>query len=174
MSYKISTGSQPVRRYAALYTIGRIALLFMALLTLADLVRVYLSYGTSVAVGMMIPRMGVMLGIGGTGAAAVICQVCAYVFFLGAIVFALLAGRQYGWSVAALVLFSVDTLVALWLYFAAHGVGFLPSLVLHILVEAFLIVAVVVGRRLGKTDCGVRGALRFMLSGRISEKAERQ
>lgn len=56
-----------IRRNAVLYTLGRAGVLMMALLTAADLVCVYLRVGTETAIGLMIPRMGAMLGYNGAG-----------------------------------------------------------------------------------------------------------
>lgn len=98
-----------IRRNAVLYTLGRAAVLLMALLAVADLVCVYLRVGTETAIGLMIPRMGAMLGYNGAGAAAVVCQIVAYAVFAAAVLAAVLSGRNFGWSIASLVIFSVDT-----------------------------------------------------------------
>ena len=55
---KITDATPSVRRNTVLYLVGRAAVLAAVLLTLADIVRVYMAYGTEIAVGMMIPRMG--------------------------------------------------------------------------------------------------------------------
>ena len=157
-----------IRRNAVLYTLGRAAVLLMALLTAADLVCVYLCVGTETAIGLMIPRMGAMLGYNGAGAPAVVCQIVAYAVFAAAVLAAVLSGRNFGWSIASLVIFSVDTLVAAWLFAASsYSLGFLPSFLLHAAAEIFLVLAVGCGRSLKNAECGVRGALRLAF-GRIS------
>lgn len=67
---KITDATPSVRRDTVLYFVGRAAVLAAVLLTLADIVRVYMAYGTEIAVGMMIPRMGALLGFSGSGVAA--------------------------------------------------------------------------------------------------------
>lgn len=157
-----------IRRNAVLYTLGRAAVLLMALLAVADLVCVYLRVGTETAIGLMIPRMGAMLGYNGAGAAAVVCQIVAYAVFAAAVLAAVLSGRNFGWSIASLVIFSVDTpggCVAVRRFFVQPR--FLPSFMLHAAAEIFLVLAVGCGRSLKNAECGVRGALRLAF-GRIS------
>ena len=85
-----------------------------------------------------------------------------------AVLAAVLSGRNFGWSIASLVIFSVDTLVAAWLFAASScSLGFLPSFMLHAAAEIFLVLAVGCGRSLKNAECGVRGALRLAF-GRIS------
>lgn len=168
MSDKIANMVFPARRNAVLYSIGRAALLLMALLTLADLVRVYTYFGTEIAVGMIIPRMGAMLGYTGSGVPAVLCNIVAYLVFAAAIICAVFAGRKFAWSVVALAIFSADTLAALWLFLASPSLGFVPSFLLHIIAEVSLILAVVAGRKLVKAGCGVRGSVRLAITGNRS------
>lgn len=52
---KITDATPSVRRNTVLYLVGRAAVLAAVLLTLADIVRVYMAYGTEIAIGMMIP-----------------------------------------------------------------------------------------------------------------------
>lgn len=149
------------RGCAVLYSLGWMALILMAVITLADIVRVYFAFGTEFAVGMMIPRMGVFLGYTGSGVQGVLCSVVAYVWLAAIILSAVLSGRWFACSIVSLVLFSLDTIVSLWFFLATYSIGFLPSLLLHIAFEILLIIAVVFGRRLKCTESGVRGALRL-------------
>lgn len=75
---KITDAAPSVRRNTILYLVGRAAVLAAVLLTLADIVRVYMAYGTEIAVGMMIPRMGALLGFSGSGVAGVLCTAVAF------------------------------------------------------------------------------------------------
>lgn len=145
---KITDAAPSVRRNTVLYLVGRAAVLAAVLLTLADIVRVYMAYGTEIAVGMMIPRMGALLGFSGSGVAGVLCTAVAFLFVIATALSVALAGRWYAWSIVALVLFSLDTLVTVWLFAASPSVGFLPALLVHIAVEVFLAVAVAAGRKL--------------------------
>lgn len=72
----------------------------------------------------------------------------AFLFVIATALSVALAGRGYAWSIVALVLFSLDTLVTVWLFAASPSVGFLPALLVHIAVEVFLAVAVAAGRKL--------------------------
>ena len=108
---KITDAAPSVRRNTILYLVGRAAVLAAVLLTLADIVRVYMAYGTEIAVGMMIPRMGALLGFSGSGVAGVLCTAVAFLFVIATALSVALAGRWYAWSIVALVLFSLDTLV---------------------------------------------------------------
>lgn len=141
---------EPLRRNAFLYATGLALLYLMAVLTLTDILRIYFSFGMEYAVGMMIPRMGVMLGYGGTSFRALICTIVSYAYLALMILFSVLAVRKFFCGMIALVLFSVDSLVAIWLFLSIFPVGFLPTFVIHITVEIFLIVAVIAGNRLGK------------------------
>ncbi len=148
MLSKITDAAPSVRRNAILYLVGRAAVLAAVLLTLADIVRVYMTYGTEVAVGMMIPRMSALLGFSGSGVAGVLCMVVSFLYVIATALSVALAGRWYAWSIVALALFSLDTLVTVWLFAASPSVGFLPALLVHIVVEVFLAVAVAAGRKL--------------------------
>lgn len=140
---------EPLRRNAFLYATGLVLLYLMAVLTLTDILRIYFSFGMEYAVGMMIPRMGVMLGYGGTSFRALICTIVSYAYLALMILFSVLAVRKFFCGIVALVLFSVDCLVSIWLFLSIFPVGFLPTFVIHIVVEIYLIVAAVAGNRIG-------------------------
>ena len=82
------------RRRNRAYAAGRIAALVLLLLTVADIVRVYLTAGVDVVVGMMLPRMGVMLGYTGSGAGAVFCTVFAYLIVIATALCIIASGRR--------------------------------------------------------------------------------
>lgn len=155
-----------MRKRAIVYTIGRAAMLLMALLTAADLIYFYLSADSTLAIGMMISHMAVLLGSNATALTPIIlCNAVAYALILATVVLAVLSGRHYACFVAAMVLLSVDTLIAAWLFLASHGVGFLPTFLAHAVAEVCMIFAFAAGRRLCAAKCGVKKSLKLALFG---------
>ena len=134
------------RRRDRAYAAGRIAALVLLLLTVADIVRVYLTAGVDVVVGMMLPRMGVMLGYTGSGAGAVFCTVFAYLIVIATALCVIASGRRYFPMMALLVLIAVDTVAALWLAIAGQAMGFVPSALFHAAALLCVSLAAAIGR----------------------------
>lgn len=155
-----------MRNRAILYTIGRTVLLLMTLLTAADLIYFYLSADSSIAIGMMISHMAVLLGSNATALTSMIlCNAIAYVLILANTILAVLAGKHYAFAIAATVLISVDTIVAIWFILAAPNLGFLPSVFAHVVAELGMILAIAAGRKLCAAKYGVRKSLKLALFG---------
>lgn len=87
----------------------------------------------------MISEIPVVLGI---GISLAIIMLVAYALCW------LLSKRHYGWMIAALVLFILDTLALIWLYITAEEISGILDVVFHAWILYYLVIGVINGKKL--------------------------
>lgn len=151
---------------AILYSLGRVVLLIMVALTVADVVYLHITSDGKMAIGMMVSHITLLLGVRATQAsAAAMCYAVAYIMIACIALFSILAGKHYVWSIIGAIIFSIDTLVTLWSFLAVGGSSFLITLCVHIFAQVFAICAIDAGRSLSRSGRGVKGSLKLAVRG---------
>lgn len=138
-------------RVQAQYNNARRNLLVMILLTLVNLVLPAVGSGTMLLFSATVPYLAVAFGVAFEdpvllAIAVIIAAVILIVYFLCW----LFSKKHFGWMIAALVFFALDTLSLVGFYLLAGDFSGILDLIIHILVLYRLIVGVRSGAQLRK------------------------
>ncbi len=133
------------------YKLARGNLLLMTLLTLVNVVLFAVGSETMLLFSATVPYFAAVFGIASEiSELAIIGIAVAAIFILVYFLCWLFSKKHYGWMVAALVLFSLDTIALVALYLLAQDVSGILDALIHIWVFYYLIIGVVNGAKLRK------------------------
>lgn len=131
------------------YGVARTNLLLMIGLTAINIILAAVGSDYMMLFSATVPYFAAVIGtIPEFGLSLVACIVTAFVMLAVYFVCWLLSKKHYGWMIAALVLFSLDTLVLVLLYLLAMEVSGILDAAIHIWVLYYLIVGVSNGAKL--------------------------
>lgn len=131
------------------YSVARGNLLLMIGLTAINVILAAVGSDYMMLFSATVPYFTAVIGtISEFGLPLVACIVTAFVMLAVYFVCWLLSKKYYGWMIAALVLFSLDTLVLVLLYLLAMEVSGILDAAIHIWVLYYLIVGVSNGAKL--------------------------
>lgn len=133
------------------YDKSRVNLLLVIVLTLLNIVFISLNNYTMMLFSATVPYLSVAFGklmesqamlIAGYAIAA-ICLVLYFVCWI-------LSKKNYGWFVAATVLFAIDTVCMALFYISAGDFSGITDAIIHVLILGYLIIGITTGAKLKK------------------------
>lgn len=131
------------------YNVARANLLLMLILTIVNLILLMANAGVMLLFSATAPYIIVSIGvISEINVILIICLLITAIILITYFLCWLFSRYHYGWMVAALVLFSIDTLMMAGMYILAQDISGILDVVIHIFVLYYLIVGVRYGYKL--------------------------
>jgi len=131
------------------YSSARSNLLLMIGFTFINIVLLVLDSGTMLLFSATVPYISVLLGMLSESSILLAASVCLTVAIMAAYLLCwLMSKKHYGWMIAALVLFSLDTLVMAGMYLFMQDFSGILDVLIHAWVLYYLIVGVINGHKL--------------------------
>ncbi len=128
--------------------IARSNLLLMIVLTAVNIALLLAGSESMMLFSATIPYMILVLGVGESTALLGVCGVIAVLTILPYVLCWVFSKKHYGWMIAALVLFCVDTLTLVGVYVLIGDFSGIIDLLVHIWVLYYLIIGVKYGHQL--------------------------
>lgn len=133
------------------YTSARLNLLLMIIMTAVNLLMLCLKNGTMLLFSATVPYYLTVFGMGTEVTMMFVITLCiAIVILLCYLLCWILSKKHYGWMIAALVMFTLDTFAMLGLYILAKDVSGIMDAAMHAWVIYYLVTGVISGMKLKK------------------------
>ena len=131
------------------YATARVNLLLLVAFTLLNIIMLVVGSDYFLMFSATVPYFAVLLGmIDETGMMLIPCVAIAVIGLISYFLCWLLSKKNYGWMVAALVLFVVDTLALVGVYILVGDFSGIMDLLFHAWVLYYLLVGVTYGKQL--------------------------
>lgn len=131
------------------YAAARSNLLLMIALTAVNIFLLFVEADVFLLFSATAPYMAVTLGMLSEATPLTIAGICAAVFMLAAYLICwLLSKKHFGWMIAALAMFAVDTLLMIGFYLIAEDFSGILDVIIHAWVLYYLITGVRYGYQL--------------------------
>ena len=131
------------------YTSARLNLLLMIIMTAVNLLMLCLKNGTMLLFSATVPYYLTVFGMGTEVTMMFVITLCiAIVILLCYLLCYILSKKHYGWMIAALVMFTLDTFAMLGLYILAKDVSGIMDAAMHAWVIYYLVTGVISGMKL--------------------------
>lgn len=133
------------------YKIARQNLLLMIILTVLNVVVLAAGSNIMMLFSATIPYLAVAMGLAVSDSILMLICICIAVVAIAVYLLCwLLSKKHYGWMLAAMVLFIIDTVVMIGMYLIAQDFSGIFDILIHAWVLYYLIVGVRYGGRLKK------------------------
>lgn len=134
------------------YSVARHNLLLMIALTVVNLILLAFNSGVMMLFSATVPYYAVLVGIvSENGAVLTVCICLTAVILATYILCWVMSKKHYGWMIAALVMFILDTLVLVGLYLLLQELSGVMDALIHAWVLYYLIIGVRYGHQLSAT-----------------------
>ncbi len=131
------------------YKIARNNLLLMLILTVINIILYVTGSDTMMLFSATVPYFGIIIGsVAGIPAFLVFCIFISVAILIMYLLCWILSKDHYGWMIVALVLFIIDTLAMVGMYFGMGEISGILDVVIHAWVLYYLIIGVKYGKRL--------------------------
>ncbi|MBQ3126419.1 MAG: hypothetical protein IJC15_05045 [Clostridia bacterium] len=131
------------------YSVARRNLFLMIMLTVVNLILLVFNSGTMMLFSATVPYYTIVVGIVSENSAVLtVCIVLTAVILATYVLCWLMSQKHYGWMIAALVMFILDTLAMVGLYLLFRDFSGIMDALVHIWVLYYLIMGVRSGHRL--------------------------
>ena len=131
------------------YTKARNNLLLMLILTVVNIILYVVGSDTMMLFSATVPYFGIIIGtVAGSQAFLTFCICIAVAILIVYLLCWILSKDHYGWMIAALVLFIIDTLAMIGMYMMIGEISGILDIVIHAWVLYYLIVGVSSGHKL--------------------------
>lgn len=131
------------------YKTARNNLLLMLILTVVNIVLYVTGSDTMMLFSATVPYFGIIIGsVSGSQAFLTFCICIAAAILILYLLCWILSKDHYGWMTVALVLFIIDTLAMIGMYFGLGEISGILDVVIHVWVLYYLIIGVKYGKQL--------------------------
>ena len=131
------------------YKTARNNLLLMLILTIVNIILYVVGSDTMMLFSATVPYFGVIIGsVSGSQMFSIFCACIAVAILILYLLCWILSKDHYGWMIAALVLFIIDTLAMIGIYFGMGEISGILDVVIHGWVLYYLVIGVKYGKQI--------------------------
>lgn len=154
------------------YTVARQNLLLMIILTVVNLILLVFDSSVMMLFSATVPYYAVAVGIVSQSSVVLMVCICLTAVVLATYILCwVMSKKHYGWMIAALVLFVVDTMALVGLYLLLQEMSGVMDLLIHAWVLYYLIIGVRYGHQISATPADSRAEAEAEQSGLDPEAA---